>query len=79
MSKGQRAQFTVPAELAYGVEGRPPVIPPNTPLTFEVELIDFFEPDVELTPREYYDDEVDGPASDEDEEGGGAGGGAGAS
>jgi len=36
MSKGQRARFTTPPELAYGVEGRPPVIPPNATLTFEV-------------------------------------------
>lgn len=41
---GQRAVFTVPPDLAYGVEGRPPVIPPSCPLEFEVELIDFFEP-----------------------------------
>lgn len=64
MSKGQRARFTAPPELAYGVEGRPPVIPPNATLTFEVELIDFFEPEVELTPREYYEEEADGPDSD---------------
>ena len=30
----------------------------------QVELIDFFEPEVELTPREYYEDEADGPDSD---------------
>lgn len=68
MTRGQRARFVVPPELAYGVEGRPPVIPPNCPLQFEVEMIDFFDPDVELTPRSQYDPEIDGTPRDGEDE-----------
>ena len=60
MSRGQRAQFTVPAILGYGSEGRFPVIPPNAPLKFEVQLIDFFDSNVLLTPRHVFDPEIDG-------------------
>ncbi|MBO3271392.1 peptidylprolyl isomerase [Hymenobacter sp. NBH84] len=39
MRKGGKATLLIPSELAYGVFGRS-TIPPNTPLRFEVELID---------------------------------------
>lgn len=39
MKKGGKATLLVPSALAYKVLGRGP-IPPNTPLRFEVELID---------------------------------------
>jgi peptidylprolyl isomerase len=35
---GQR-KLVVPPHLAYGRGGRPPLIPANTPLTFDVELV----------------------------------------
>lgn len=38
MRLGERRRLVVPAELAYGSAGRPPQIPPHTPLAFEVEL-----------------------------------------
>lgn len=41
MSKGQRAKLTCPPEYAYGSRGFPGVIPPNSTLLFDVELIDF--------------------------------------
>lgn len=36
MSRGMRARFAVPAHLGYGSEGRMPLIPPDTPLVFDV-------------------------------------------
>ncbi|NNN05747.1 MAG: hypothetical protein HKL90_07585 [Elusimicrobia bacterium] len=38
MKAGGRARFVCPPEMAYGREGRPPKIPPNAALTFDVEL-----------------------------------------
>jgi FKBP-type peptidyl-prolyl cis-trans isomerase FkpA len=40
MSKGGKFRFWLPAKLAYGEKGGGP-IPPNSPLTFDVELIEF--------------------------------------
>jgi len=39
MSVGQRAVITCPPEYAYGKKGFPGVIPPNTTLTFDIELV----------------------------------------
>jgi len=44
MKKGGRSQVVCPAALAYGDRGSPPVIPPGSTLSFEVELIDFHKP-----------------------------------
>jgi FKBP-type peptidyl-prolyl cis-trans isomerase len=39
MNVGGRATIACPADLAYGEAGRPPTIPPNSALAFEVELV----------------------------------------
>jgi len=40
MKVGGRRLLVVPYELAYGKSGRPPTIPPATPLVFDVELLE---------------------------------------
>ena len=44
MKEGDKYQFFIPAELAYGAEGRPPKIKPYSALVFEVELLSIEQP-----------------------------------
>ncbi|MFP4014575.1 MAG: FKBP-type peptidyl-prolyl cis-trans isomerase N-terminal domain-containing protein [Chitinispirillaceae bacterium] len=40
MNQGSQFIFYLPPELAYGTQGFPPTIPPNSVLIFEVELVE---------------------------------------
>lgn len=40
MRVGDKWRLILPHEIAYGPQGRPPVIPPSSTLIFDVELVD---------------------------------------
>jgi FKBP-type peptidyl-prolyl cis-trans isomerase FklB len=44
MKVGSKYRFFIPSALAYGEQGAPPVIPPNSTLIFDVELLSIEAP-----------------------------------
>lgn len=40
MNKGSVARLIIPSKLAFGEKGRPPFIPPYSPLLYDVEIVD---------------------------------------
>jgi FKBP-type peptidyl-prolyl cis-trans isomerase len=44
MKKGGKRKLTIPADKAYGKSGHPPTIPPDSPLVFDVELVEIVAP-----------------------------------
>jgi FKBP-type peptidyl-prolyl cis-trans isomerase len=40
MLEGGVRELRIPPDLAFGPAGSPPLVPPNAPLTYEVELLD---------------------------------------
>jgi FKBP-type peptidyl-prolyl cis-trans isomerase len=43
LSKGERAKMNIPAHLGFAGVGVPGLVPPNTNLIYDVELLDFTE------------------------------------
>ncbi|MEO6434835.1 MAG: FKBP-type peptidyl-prolyl cis-trans isomerase [Tepidisphaeraceae bacterium] len=50
MLVGETRTLVIPPAIAYGPEGRPPVIPPNATLTFDVKLVGIRRPTTPKAP-----------------------------
>nr|AAD01594.1 peptidyl-prolyl cis-trans isomerase [Dirofilaria immitis] len=47
MCEGEQRRLAIPSDLAYGISGSPPKIPPDTSLKFDIELLKI-EPEADL-------------------------------
>jgi peptidylprolyl isomerase len=52
MRVGGQRRLIIPYQLAYGVNGRPPLIPPKSTLVFDVELMDIRDAPTPTRPPE---------------------------
>jgi FKBP-type peptidyl-prolyl cis-trans isomerase FkpA len=50
LNKGAKGTFVIPSSLAYGEQGSPNVIPPYSPLAFEIEVVDVVKPKAGAAP-----------------------------
>lgn len=50
MHVGDKWEVYIPSQLAYGEQGRPPKIPPSSPLIFELELLNIEPPQTNAAP-----------------------------
>ena len=61
-TKGTKRKIKVPAELAYGEKGGGDVIPPNTDLLFEFEIIDVLDPHYKMINSDELVEKIDNNA-----------------
>ena len=57
-TKGTKRKIKIPSELAYGKKGGGDVIPPNTDLIFEFEIIDVLDPHYKMINSEELIDKI---------------------
>ena len=60
--KGTKRKIKIPAELAYGKKGGGDVIPPNTDLIFEFEIIDVLDPHYKMINSDELIEKINGNA-----------------
>jgi len=61
-TKGTKRKIKIPAKLAYGKKGGGDVIPPNTDLIFEFEIIDVLDPHYKTINSEELIEKINGNA-----------------